>query len=247
MQNSEAPVITVDGPSGSGKGTIASLLADELGWHLLDSGALYRLVALCAGKHNVDLVDEAALQELAESMDVQFESQLNAQGVSQQAAVAKAGAHPIAVMLEGTDVSAAIRAEDVGKQASKVAALGGVRQGLLMRQRAFRTMPGLVADGRDMGTVVFPDAALKFFLTASVESRAQRRMKQLEATKQLSDQGISVSLDRLREDIRARDDRDMNRSIAPLKPAETAIVIDSTSLGIAEVLALVMEHVRKQI
>ncbi|MFR0675383.1 (d)CMP kinase [Enterobacterales bacterium AW_CKDN230030176-1A_HGKHYDSX7] len=211
-----APVITIDGPSGSGKGTVAGLLARELGWRLLDSGALYRLLAFNASNHGVDLTNEELLKALAAHLDVQF---IAAEpGKLQQ------------IILEGEDVSNVIRTETVGAGASMVASLPAVREALLQRQRAFREAPGLIADGRDMGTVVFPDAPLKVFLTASAEERARRRFLQLKG------KGEAVSLSSLLEEIQARDERDTQRAVAPLKPAADAIQLDSTELSIEQVL-----------
>ena len=211
----EIPVLTIDGPSGSGKGTICALVAKELGWHLLDSGALYRLVALGALRHDIDLANEAALAEYAAGLDVCFELQAD-------------GSAP-RILLEGEAVGDAIRTEACGNAASKVAALGLVRESLLQRQRDFQQPPGLVADGRDMGTVVFPQAGVKIFLTASVDERAQRRYKQLK------DKGISANLPDLLTEIAERDDRDAQRSVSPLKPAANAVMLDTTSLTIIEV------------
>lgn len=210
------PVVTIDGPSGSGKGTISALAAKYMGYHLLDSGALYRLTALAAMQAYIDLDQQAAVADVARHLDVTFDA------ASQ------------AVLLNGADVTQAIRAEDVGMNASKVAVYPAVRDALLVRQRAFLQMPGLVADGRDMGTAIFPEAPVKIYLTASAEARAQRRYKQLLA------KGESVSLRPLLEDIRARDERDMNREVSPLMPAEDAIIIDSTDIGIDEVLKRVL-------
>ncbi|WP_078085999.1 (d)CMP kinase [Microbulbifer mangrovi] len=221
----KAPVVTIDGPSGSGKGTIAKLLADKLGYALLDSGALYRLTALAALNADVDLADEARLAETAANLDIRF---------------AIAGGE-VAAMLEGKDVSRDIRMERVSMAASQVAAVPAVRAALLQRQRDFRAAPGLVADGRDMGTTVFPDAPVKIFLTASAEERARRRFDQLQG------RGVSVSLRDLLEDIRARDDRDMNRAASPLAPAEDATVLDSTDIDIDGVLQKVLELVQKRI
>ena len=213
------PVITIDGPSGSGKGTIAHRLAVKLGFHVLDSGALYRLLALAAQQHGVQTNNEAALQVLAAHLDAQFQDN---QGEAM-------------LVLEGEDVTQSIRTEEIGAAASKVAALPSVREALLQRQHAFRETPGLVADGRDMGTVVFPDASLKIFLTASAEARAERRYKQLIG------KGFAADLAAIVEDIKARDLRDSQRAVSPLKPADDAIVLDSTALGIEAVLSKVWE------
>ncbi len=213
----DIPVLTIDGPSGSGKGTIAQLIAREFGWHYLDSGAIYRVLAQAAMKHQLDLADEDALSRLAEQLDVRFAFD-NAD---------------LKVMLEGEDVSLRIRSEEAGNAASKVAAIPAVRSALLQRQRDFRKMPGLVTDGRDMGTVVFPDAPFKVFLTASAEERAQRRYKQLKQ------KGIESNLSDLIAEISERDRRDSEREVAPLRPAEGALILDSTELGIDAVF----EHV----
>jgi cytidylate kinase len=213
--------VTVDGPAGSGKGTVSALLAERLGWHLLDSGALYRLVALAARRADVDLAAESELAGLARELDVRFEP---------------GGA----VILAGGDVRRALRTEAVGEGASRVAALGAVRTALLDRQRAFRRAPGLVADGRDMGTVVFPDAPVKVFLTASLEERARRRHKQL------IEQGLSANVDGLFRELKQRDERDRSRAVAPLVPAADAVTVDTTGLGIEAVVdrldALVSER-----
>ena len=216
-----APVIAIDGPSGSGKGTIAGLLARKLGWGLLDSGALYRLLAFAARNHGVDLTNEEAMKLLAAHLDVQF------------VAAGKGGQR---IILEGEEVTDAIRNEQIGAGASQVASLPAVREALLQRQRAFQEMPGLVADGRDMGTVVFPDAPLKVFLTASAEERARRRYLQLKA------KGDDVNLASLLEEIRARDERDTQRAAAPLKPAADAIQLDSTELSIEQVLERILDE-----
>jgi cytidylate kinase len=207
------PVIAVDGPGGSGKGTITTRLAAYLGWHFLDSGALYRLAALAVQKKGVSPDNEDALGEIAANLDIRFETD----GENARA------------LLDGDDVSDQIRQEDIGVLASKISAVAVVRSALAGRQRRFRQPPGLVADGRDMGTVVFPDAKLKIFLTASAEIRAERRYKQLK------EKGESVNLTRLFREIKARDLRDQSRSIAPLRPAEDAVIIDSSHMSIEEV------------
>ena len=209
------PVIAVDGPAASGKGTIAGGVATALGFHLLDSGALYRLVALAALEQGIALTDAAALARAALALDVVFA--------------------PGRVTLAGREVTGRLRDEDVGAAASRVAVFPGVRQALLARQRAFRKPPGLVADGRDMGTVVFPDAALKVYVTASVEERAGRRHKQLIA------KGISVTIDGLLRELRERDDRDTGRAEAPLKPAADALRIDTSGRLPADSIADVLE------
>ncbi|MGD9860901.1 MAG: (d)CMP kinase [Marinobacterium sp.] len=222
-QEKQAAVITVDGPSGSGKGTVCQLLARELGWHLLDSGALYRVTALAARHHGVELDDVEALEVLAAHLDVRFKA---TDGGDTQ------------IILEGEEVTHAIRNERVGEDASVVAALGPVREALLSRQRDFALAPGLVADGRDMGTVVFPQAGLKIYLDASAEERAQRRYKQLISKEP------GASLGDILNDIRARDARDMNRAVAPLKPAPDAVILDSTLMSIKEVLQAVLDEAR---
>jgi CMP/dCMP kinase len=220
MMNAQIfPVLTIDGPGGSGKGTIAQKVAEHLGWHFLDSGALYRLLALSAINHSVALDNEESLAILAAHLDIEF--------------IVVVGKEP-KVILEGVDVSLDIRLPETGEAASKVAALPSVRSALLSRQREFQKSPGLVADGRDMGTVVFPEAPLKIYLTASVEERAQRRYKQLK------EKGQNVNLSTLLDDIQARDDRDMNRAVAPLRPAEDAIIIDSSAMSIVEVFEKVL-------
>ena len=211
---SSIPVLTIDGPGGAGKGTISRLIAERLGWHLLDSGCLYRLTALAALRKNVALDDEAMLAQLAADLDVEFRV---------------AGA-VTEVLLEGDEVGKEIRTEKVGDSASRVAALPNVRTALLQRQRDFRLAPGLVADGRDMGTVVFTDATLKIFLTASAEERARRRHLQLREA------GVDASLSSLLREIQARDARDTQRSVAPLVAADDAIELDTTSLSIPEVV-----------
>ena len=219
---SDIPVITIDGPGGAGKGTMAHRLAERLGYHLLDSGALYRVTAFACACEGLGLADEAVVADLARKLDVRFES-------------AESGEIP--VFYKGVDVSRTIRTEESGRGAATVGAMPAVREALLQRQRGFRQAPGLVADGRDMGTVVFPDAPLKFFLTASAEERAGRRYKQLKA------RGDSVNLARLLRDIQERDERDSSRAVSPLVPAADAIVIDSTATPIDAVFAMVMESV----
>jgi cytidylate kinase len=213
------PVVAVDGPSGSGKGTVSRQLAVRLGWHYLDSGALYRLVALAALRKRVDLGDAERLAAVATGLNVRF---------------APAGELE-RVYLDNADVAAELRTEQTGEAASRVAAVPAVRAALLQRQRDFARWPGLVADGRDMGSVVFPEATLKVFLTASAEERAMRRHKQLK------EKGIDVSLPDLSWDIAQRDARDASRAVAPLRPAPEAHVIDSTSLSPGEVVARILE------
>ena len=220
-------VITIDGPSGSGKGTVCQLVAQKLGYHYLDSGALYRLLGLAAGRHGIALDNEEDLEVLAGHMDVSFNTTDNGQHVR--------------VLLEGEDVSNAIRSEEAGDAASRVAAFPGVRQALLSRQREFAKEPGLVADGRDMGTVVFQNASAKIFLTASPEERAKRRYKQL------IEKGESVSLAALVEQVRERDYRDTHRDVSPLVPAEQAVVIDSSDMTIDEVVDKIIDLVKKTV
>ena len=217
-------VIAIDGPSGSGKGTIAGLLARQLGWKLLDSGALYRLLEFAARNHGISLNNEDALKTLAAHLDVQFFAEDGGQRI----------------VLEGEEVTDLIRTEQVGDGASQVAALPCVREALLQRQRDFLDEQGLVADGRDMGTVVFPRAPLKVFLTAGAEERARRRFQQLK------DKGEDVTLASLLDEIRTRDERDTQRAVSPLKPAADAIVLDSTELSIEQVLERILSEVARR-
>lgn len=210
---SDIPVLTIDGPSGSGKGTIAQLVAKKLGWHYLDSGAIYRVLAQAAIKHHIELDNEQPLAELAKHLDLVFSLESDA----------------LTVLLEGENVSHIIRSEQAGNAASKVASLPLVRAALLERQRAFCQLPGLVTDGRDMGTVVFPHAKNKVFLTASAEVRAERRYKQLK------EKGIECNLPALIAEISERDERDTQRQVAPLRPAEDALQLDSSAMGIEAV------------
>jgi len=214
MQTQSIPVITIDGPTASGKGTVAHRVAHQLGFHYLDSGALYRLTALSALRHEVPLNDEHALAKLAEKLPCRFTGDQ--------------------VWLGSENVTAAIRAEEVGNTASRIAALPTVRHALVGLQLGFRVAPGLVADGRDMGTVIFPHAVLKIFLTASVEARAERRYKQL------IDKGFPANMEDLLKDLRERDARDSNRAIAPLKPAEGAHILDTSHMTADEAVEQVL-------
>ncbi|MHC6526870.1 (d)CMP kinase [Vibrio proteolyticus] len=223
--SSQTPVITVDGPSGAGKGTLCMQLADKLGFHLLDSGAIYRVLVLAAIHHGVDTESEDALVPLATHLDVQFIAEGDL----------------VRVILEGEDVSRELRKEETGMAASKVAALPRVREALLRRQRAFADGKGLVADGRDMGTVVFPQAEVKIFLDASAEERAQRRLKQLQG------KGLDVRFDDLLSEIQERDDRDRNRPVAPLRPAEDALLLDSTAMSIDEVVEKALNYIESKL
>jgi cytidylate kinase len=215
------PVITIDGPSGAGKGTVCRLLAQKLGWEILDSGAIYRVLALASIHHQIEPEDEESLIPLAAHLDVQF---LSTETSSK-------------IILEGEEVTLSIRNEEVGGIASQIAALPRVREALLRRQRAFRQTPGLIADGRDMGTVVFPDAEIKIFLTATAEERANRRYLELK------DKGHDVKIGDLLTEIQARDDRDTNRTVAPMVPAKDAIEIDSTNISAQEVFEQLIDVV----
>jgi cytidylate kinase len=217
----KAPVIAIDGPSASGKGTVAARVAESLGFHYLESGALYRLVALASARESIPELDEPALACIAAGLDVEF--------------------RPDRILLAGQDVADDLREEAVGNRASAVARLPGVRAALLDRQRRFRRPPGLVADGRDMGTIVFPDAILKVFLTASVQVRAERRYKQL------NDKGIHANLASLSRDLAMRDERDAKRAEAPLVPASDAVQLDSSDLSVEEVVRLVEQKAREKI
>ena len=216
-----ATIITIDGPSGAGKGTISRMLAKKLHFHYLDSGALYRLLGLAAVRHSVDLANDQDLSTLAGHMDIDFE----------------ASGDELKILLEGEDVSLELRSENTGALASQVASFPNVRTALLKRQQLFAKEPGLVADGRDMGTVVFPEAPLKIYLTASAEERAQRRYKELLA------KGENVSLRALEEQVRYRDERDMSRDASPLIPAADAVQLDSSELSIQEVMDTVLNLV----
>lgn len=225
MMKQAIPVVTIDGPSGVGKGTLSLSLANAFGWHLLDSGAIYRVLALSAIKHNVALDDELSLERLALSLPLVFVTETT--GVN--------------ILLDNENVSTTIRNETVGTAASKVAVLPSVRNALLQRQRDFQLTPGLIADGRDMGTIVFPNAPAKIFLDASPAARAIRRMKQLQ------EQGKCAKFDKIFSDIVERDERDRNRSVAPLNAAADALVIDSTSLTLAEVFDSAVKHIKNKI
>jgi len=218
--NRTVPVIAIDGPTASGKGTVASRVADSLGWHFLGSGSIYRLVALQALRSGVAFDDAERLVTIANALDVRFDGE--------------------EVVLEGDDVKDKLRHEEVGNGASRLAALPMVRAALLERQKGFRKAPGLVADGRDMGTVVFPDSVLKIFLTASVAARAERRYKQLIG------KGLSANLESLALDLKERDDRDTNRAVAPLKPSADAVLLDTTALSADDAVKFILDLVRQR-
>ncbi len=224
-----APVICLDGPSGVGKGTICLAVAKKLGWHILDSGSLYRITALQVSRDfpekAINTLDEPQLADIAKNLSVSYVEKND----------------ELVIFLGEEDITQLIRNEKIGSIASQVAAISPVREALLARQRAFLTEPGLIADGRDMGTVVFPKAVLKIYLTASAEERAQRRYKQLK------DKGIDANLSSLVEELRIRDDRDMNRKTAPLKPASDAIIIDTTELDIKQVTDEVLFWVSQRV
>jgi cytidylate kinase len=224
VHNSDAPVLTIDGPSGSGKGTISRAVATALGWHLLDSGAIYRAVGYAAGMAGIDLSDAAAVTRCAETTKITFRDPRDG-GETR-------------VIVNGHDATDEIRTETCGAAASAIAAIPAVRTALFEKQRSFRKSPGLVADGRDMGTVVFADAGAKIFLTASADERAQRRYKQLK------EKGLTVTLSSLLREIQARDERDATRKVAPLKPATGALILDTTAIAVDEVVARVLAFAR---
>ena len=226
MNEKDIPVLTIDGPAGSGKGTVARQLAHDLGYHYLDSGALYRILAYVSQLHHVAVDDIDKLVELCANMQIRFEVLSLSENVR--------------VFVDEIDVSDQLRTEECASRASKLAVIPQVRSALLEKQHAFRMLPGLVAEGRDMGTVVFPHARYKVYLTASAQERALRRQKQLKK------QGISASLDHLLKEIKARDDRDENRAVSPLRPAADAVLVDSTDLSIDEVVQCVVAFVNDE-
>jgi cytidylate kinase len=227
MANTQVQVVTIDGPSGSGKGTVAQILAGRLGWHYLDSGALYRVLGLMAARRKVSLEDEPALSRLAATLGIGF--------------VPQPDGSPAKVTVDGQDVSTELRTETTGELASRVAVLLAVRAALLQKQHDFRQNPGLITDGRDMGTTVFPDALLKVFLTASAEVRAERRYKQLK------EKGFDANLAAILGEIRHRDARDTDRSVSPLKPADDAWILDSSTLGTSEVVEAVSRRLQARL
>jgi len=218
------PVLTIDGPSGVGKGTVANIMAHELNWNLLDSGAIYRAFALAASKRNIQIDNIDELLRLASNLDLRFDSDLSNNNLS--------------VYLDNIEISAELRTEETAEIASKFAMIGPLRESLLLRQQKFKQPPGLVADGRDMGTVVFKDAPFKVFLIANVEERAQRRLKQLQ------DKGIAGILSQTLEEVQKRDERDASRKHSPLKPSKNALIIDTSHLTINEVVTKVMALVK---
>jgi len=221
---SSVPVLAIDGPSGVGKGTVARIIAQQQGWHLLDSGAIYRAFALAVDARNIDVTDESALVKVANNLDLEFKTETDSELVS--------------VYLDCEDVSKVLRTEQTGEMASKIASIGVVRTALLKRQQAFVKAPGLVADGRDMGTVVFANAPFKVFLTASAQERANRRLKQLQ------NQGSEGIISQILADVVARDERDSSRKHSPLKPAKDALIIDTTELSIDKVITQVSELIK---
>lgn len=227
MNNSEeqAPVITIDGPSGSGKGTIAFRVAQTLRWHVLDSGMIYRAIAWASSHYGVSLTDQERIAHLLKRLEIAFESQ--------------SFVRTLKVSCDNHDITEAIRTEECGALASKTSVFYVVRQAVLQYQRDFRRWSGLVADGRDMGTVVFPNATLKFYFDADLKERAYRRYRQLQ------ERGINVSLHDIQEDLERRDRRDINRATSPTKPAENALIIDTTRLSIEEVFLAVMNHIKE--
>ena len=228
------PVVTIDGPSGSGKGTLAKAVAEALGWHLLDSGALYRGLAYYASQQAADLSNSSEMGRLARALPIRFETH----------SPSHEGSEGVSILIDDQLCTQALRTETTGRLASQVAAYPEVREGLLALQLGFRRAPGLVADGRDMGTVIFPDAPFKFFLTASAQARAQRRYQQLKKWAELKGQVFGVSLAALEGEVRARDERDQNRTVAPLIPAEDAVVIDSSDMSINEVFSAMMKGIK---